>query len=279
MAALPADFLSGESGTVGGWDGARRRLLDRLELPLRAATGRWIDRRAEALPRFAVLLAGAWRPERAGRSAALRRRLERSRHRLEWAIDRPRGEPRLVVLNRLLGAAAPLGRFDWVVVVDDDVVVPNRFLDRFLAVCWWLGFDLAQPAHLRASHAAWRLTRRQPFALARRTAFVEIGPLVAFAPRAAAELLPPPPLGMGWGLDAHWAAVARERGWRVGVVDAVPILHPDPAASSYGHEQAIAEAIELLRDRPYLPKAESQRTLERYPLRQAGALAGRGLAG
>ena len=54
---------------------------------------------------------------------------------------------------------------------------------------------------------------------------VEIGPLTAFHRSVAAELLPFPPLRMGWGLDAHWGGLAQERGWRLGVVDATPIRH------------------------------------------------------
>ena len=33
---------------------------------------------------------------------------------------------------------------------------------------------------------------------------------------------------MGWGLDAHWGAVAAERGWPIGVVDATPDPPPAP---------------------------------------------------
>ena len=38
---------------------------------------------------------------------------------------------------------------------------------------------------------------------------------------------------MGWGLDVHWAALARERGWPIGVVDATPVGHTlRPAADA-----------------------------------------------
>ncbi len=38
---------------------------------------------------------------------------------------------------------------------------------------------------------------------------------------------------MGWGLDVHWAALAREHGWRCGIVDAVSIRHrAAPAAAA-----------------------------------------------
>ena len=96
----------------------------------------------------------------------------------------------------------------------------------------------------------------------RETAFVEIGPLTAFASRTFAALLPFPPLRMGWGLDVHWAALARERGWRCGVIDALPIAHRvAPAAGAYSREAAIAEARVFLADRPYLPAADAGRTL------------------
>ena len=58
---------------------------------------------------------------------------------------------------------------------------------------------------------------------------------------------------MGWGLDVHWAALAREHGWRCGVVDAV--ADPPPrgaAAAAYPREEAIAEARAFLAERPYL---------------------------
>ncbi len=96
----------------------------------------------------------------------------------------------------------------------------------------------------------------------RETSFVEIGPVTAFASATFDTLLPFPPLRMGWGLDAHWAALARERCWRCGVIDAVAIGHrAAPAASAYSHEAAVAEARKFLAQQPYVPAAELQRTL------------------
>ena len=57
---------------------------------------------------------------------------------------------------------------------------------------------------------------------------------------------------MGWGLDAHWAALAHEHGWRCGVTDAVAIRHAAPAADAYSREAAIAEARAFLAERPYV---------------------------
>ena len=96
----------------------------------------------------------------------------------------------------------------------------------------------------------------------RETAFVEIGPVTAFAAAAFPVLLPFPELRMGWGLDVHWAALAREHGWRCGIVDAVSINHrAAPAAAAYARQDAVAEARSFLAERPYLSAREAARTL------------------
>ena len=165
-------------------------------------------------------------------------------------------------LNRLLAAAPPLDGFDWLVVSDDDVELAPRFLDRALALCERLGLDIAQPAQTMRSHAAWRVTRRRPFSLARRTDYVEIGPVTIFSRRAAAELTPFPELRFGWGLDNHWGALARERGWRVGILGGLLVRHgAQEVATTHNQPQAIEEVARFLAGRPYVPTEEAQRTL------------------
>ena len=86
--------------------------------------------------------------------------------------------------------------------------------------------------------------------------------MTAFAARTFPVLLPFPELRMGWGLDVHWAALAREHGWRCGIVDAVSIRHlAAPAAAAYGRADAVAEARSFLAERPYLSAREAGRTL------------------
>jgi len=96
----------------------------------------------------------------------------------------------------------------------------------------------------------------------RETAYVEIGPIVAFQAITFPVLLPFPELRAGWGLDAHWAAIARQHGWRLGIVDATPIRHGlRRIAAAYDREDAIAEGRRFLSDKPYVRASESQRTL------------------
>jgi hypothetical protein len=258
------DFLSGASGTVAGLDGLRRGLRDRLAVGSELASGRRLrlDRAARREPpRRRVLALGVLRPEHGALAAAARSELERSRHQVELRTCPPGALGKFENLNRLL-AEHPLEGRDWLLVIDDDVALPRGFLDRLLFLAERFSLDLAQPAHRLRSHAAWALTRRRPGAVARETAFVEIGPVTAFARSTFSTLLPFPPLRMGWGLDLHWAALARARGWRLGVLDAVAIRHlAAPAASAYSREAAIDEARAFLAEHPYLSAREAQRTL------------------
>jgi GT2 family glycosyltransferase len=256
------DFLSGESGTVSGLDAAQRELYDRL-LDARELLGGWRLGRAarRSPPRRRVLVLSVERPERRELAAAIRSELERSRHEAELRFGTPGGRGKFENLNLLL-AAQPVEEYDWLLVVDDDVVLPRGFLDRTLFLAERFDFQLVQPAHRARSHAAWRVTRRRAGAVARQTPFVEIGPVTAFAHTTFAALLPFPDVRMGWGLDLHWAAVARQNGWRCGVLDAVAIRHcAAPAGSAYSRQAAVAEARALLAERPYVNASEAQTTL------------------
>ncbi len=264
-AAVPAeDFLSGASGTVGGLDAVRRRVTDTLVDGTEVLSGRR-RRLARAAagepPRRKVLVLGVDRPENRARSAAIRAELESSRHEVELHTAAPGVAGKFENLNGLLGEYPAAGH-DWLLVIDDDVELPGGFLDRLLFLSERFSLTLAQPAHRLDSHGAWEVTRRRPWSVVRETAFVEIGPVTAFSSRAFDVLLPFPDLRMGWGLDLHWAAVARELGWRCGVVDAVAIGHRvAPAGAGYPREEAIEEARSFLGARPYLKAREAERTL------------------
>ncbi len=258
------DFLSGASGTVGGLGAVRRGASDEAINAWELFSGGRLrlERAArKAPPRRRVLALGVERPERRELAAAIRLELSRSRHDVELHTCPPRGRGKFENLNLLL-AEHPARDHDWLLIVDDDVELPRGFLDRFLFLCERFSLALAQPAHRLRSHAAWAVTRRRPGSVARETSFVEIGPVTAFSRVTFPVLLPFPPLSMGWGLDVHWAALAREHRWRCGVIDAVSIRHrAAPAAAAYPRQEAVAEARSFLAQRPYLRAAEVERTL------------------
>lgn len=275
----PASFLSGESGAVAGKRLAITRTAADWALGLAGAaalTGLRLDRLAARQAPRRVLVLSIYRPGSLLPGTATR--LASERHDVTFAFGATGSpEPALAGttaladlaggkfenLNRLLAGAPPLDGFDWLIVSDDDVELAPRFMDRALALCERLRLDIAQPAQTQRSHAAWRVTRRRPFSLARRTGYVEIGPVTLFSRRAAAELTPFPELRFGWGLDNHWGALAREHGWRLGILDSLPVRHESQrVASSYGHAEAIDEARRFLAGRRYVTAAEAQRTFE-----------------
>jgi len=258
------DFLSGRSGTVGGLTRIRRVAEDEALNALELAAGRRLRlaraARLEPPPRR-VLAIGVVRPERSVLARTIAAELAGSRHEVELHTCPAGEEGRFENLNGLL-ARHPAAGHDWLLVIDDDVELPRGFLDRFLFLCERFALDLAQPAHRLDSHAAWNVTRRRPGSVVRETSFVEIGPVTAFAQRTFAALLPFPDLRMGWGLDAHWAALARSHRWRCGITDAVSIRHrAAPAGAGYPREAAVAEARSFLSGRAYMTAGELERTL------------------
>ncbi len=236
--------------------------------------GREIDKVAEGMPQRRVLALGVYSDRGAAEIRAAVKRLRRTRHDLQVALGSlgdtaPRLEAETALtemqggkfanLNRLAETASPLAA-DWVLLIDDDVELPRRFLDRLLCVAEELRLDLAQPALSRDSHGAWEVNRRRP-AMARQTQFVEIGPVLLISRRAWRVLAPFPEAGMGWGLCLHWAALAEQHGWRLGVVDATAVRHSRPPATDYDRSAAKAAAAELLAANDHISRAEAERVV------------------
>jgi GT2 family glycosyltransferase len=258
------DFLSGTSGQVWGIGATARATVADCACDVAALVTlqrRRVRGAARAWPRRRVLALAVEREDAPNVLAAARTELLSSRHEVRFESS-PVGERGKFENLDLLLERTPLDGFDWLLVVDDDVALPRGFLDAFMFLAERFDLAMAQPAHRWRSHAAWNVTRRRPFSLVRETSFVEVGPLCALRADTFRTLLPFPPLRFGWGLDAHWSALARSRGWRQGVIDATPIQHGlRRIASSYDPADAIDEGRRFLSERPYTPAAEANRTL------------------
>ena len=127
------DYLSGRSGTLGRRGLAVGALKDAHATlrGSRARIGLW--RAARRLPRRTVHVVGVVRPEHLRTVARLRRELTRSRHAVALHLVAPAPDAgKWANINAAL-AAAPVGDADWLLIVDDDVILPRGFLDRFLA--------------------------------------------------------------------------------------------------------------------------------------------------
>ena len=172
-----------------------------------------------------------------------------------WALDaiHPRlaehtvgQEPggRVDLLNRLFDAAGGKGA-ETLVVADDDCEFAKGDLAALLDAVERADFYLAQPAHAPGSHVSHDITRQRRLSIARRTDFVEIGPLHVVRRPWIERVFPMPgDFGMGYGLDLLWQDLAGE-GCRLGVVDAVTIRHQPPSSQWYdpGPEERRLEAM------------------------------------
>ena len=251
-------------------------LLDARQALLRS--GAALDRAAAEAPPRRVAAYGVYAPEGAGAIAAAIAELQRSRHEVDVVLG-SLGAPapqlrdataiehlaagKLANLNRLAAHSSPAGA-DWVLLIDDDVALPSRFLDRMLVLAERFDLDIFQPALTHTSHTAWPVTRRRP-SLLRRTRFVEMGPAVLMRRDAFAALTPFPEGGMGWGVCLHWAALAKRHGWKLAIADAVPVRHDlRPPASGYDRGAAHAAAAELLRTREHIGWREAGTVLATY---------------
>lgn len=174
-----------------------------------------------------------------------------------WALDRVADEltditvgvgagTKFDLLNEILRRLD--GSFEWLVVSDDDLVFTRGDVAALQRRCSRAGLDLAQPgrADPGVSHpitAARRLSR------ARRTSFVEIGPLFVVGPRWRDRILPfPPGWGMGWGLELDWFRLAEE-GCVLGIVDSLPVRHEGMAGEDYDAEGEYERLLQLFEAR------------------------------
>ena len=258
------DFLSGTSGQVHGIRATTRAAVadavcDAAGL---ATLEPWRLRRAAASsPRRRVLVLTIERTDVPNVLAAARAELACSHHAVDVVGGFVGDRGKFQNLNALLESHPVMG-YDWLLVLDDDVRLPRGFLDGLVFLAERFDLALAQPAHRWRSHAAWAVTRRRPLSVVRETQFVEIGPVCALRADTLSQLLPFPALRFGWGLDAHWSAVAQRHGWRMGVIDALPVDHGlRRIAASYDREAAVAEARGFLAERPYTTATEAQRTV------------------
>jgi transposase-like protein len=129
---------------------------------------------------------------------------------------------------------------------DDDIAVPEGLLDESLYLYREADLKIFMPAHCFRSYTSFEITRPWWNTVARRTHFVECGPLTGFHKDTFERLLPFPSLRWGWGLDVHWSELARREGWNIGIIDSCPIRHLRSVATTYNDAPARAEALRFL---------------------------------
>lgn len=210
---------------------------------------RLMRKNSEAIPSRNVLVVGVEVPSRSEDLKKVLRRVSESRHRVT-AESVPLRDEKGKYQNINAGLLDfCLDDFDWLIVLDDDVALPSRFLDNFLYVAESANLQLCQPAHTLHSFQSYNLTRRESNCLARVTHFVECGPLTAFHRSIFRHVVPFPELRWAWGTDIYWSELAQSKEFRLGVVDCTPVTHLRRLGRSYDGDVARNEAIRFLQDK------------------------------
>jgi hypothetical protein len=231
-----------------GWRGYRGGRVTDPVFDLRLALNpryRALARHAAKMPSRRVHIASVDVPGRRNALESVLRTLTASRHNVTVSLA-PLGDRGKFENINLALRDVDLRSVDWLIVVDDDVALPSRFLDRFLYASEAASLRISQPAHRFRSHTTYQVTQRVWNSLVHTTRFVECGPLTAFHRDIFGYVMPFPETRWSWGLDLIWAEMARREGFRIGVVDATPIKHLRPVAQSYDAGAAEAEMQELL---------------------------------
>lgn len=186
-----------------------------------------------------------------------------------WALDDVVGDLAGVTVGSGSGAKLPLlnellrrsgSRAEWLVVSDDDVTFERGDVVGLVSLCTRAGLDLAQPARTDSA-VDHEITTARRLSLARRTSFVEIGPLFVVGPGWRDRIVPfPEERGMGWGLELEWHELHRE-GCALGIVDAVRVRHEGFRGEDYDDRTEVHRVHEELATRGFGGWSDVQSTL------------------
>lgn len=171
------------------------------------------------------------------------------------------------LLNQLL-TEIKIDEFEFVIVCDDDIILPANFLDRYLELVARHDFALAQPARTHNSFIDHPFVEQLDGLAARRTRFVEIGPLFSIHRSAFQFILPFDEASpMGWGYDFFWPHVISNAGLKMGIIDAVPVAHSlRKPVVYYEYDKTRKEMEDFLAHRPHLSPDEAFFIIDSYAL-------------
>jgi len=177
--------------------------------------------------------------------------------------DKP--EPKFVLLNKIL-LQEKIHQYDYILFCDDDIKLRSNFLDNFIKLQEKYDFALAQPARTHNSFIDHHFVEQLDGITARRTRFVEIGPLFSVRRDAYPIILPFDESSfMGWGFDFVWPYFIEKMGLRMGIIDAVPVEHSiRKPVMNYNYDAANKAMMNYLSKSPHLSKEEAFRILESY---------------
>jgi glycosyltransferase involved in cell wall biosynthesis len=190
-----------------------------------------------------------------------------------------RERPKFQIINDLL-TKEKLNQYDYVILMDDDIVLPALFLDQFIALQERLDFVIAQPARTSNSYIDHPIVEQQRGVLARRTLFVEIGPVVSFHKSVFGIVFPFDLTSpMGWGYENVWAHRLEQARMKMGIIDVVPVDHSLRKPVAFYHwDEANRQRSLYLSKHEHTPIDQCFRVLDVISMKEAPKQHGNGIA-
>lgn len=173
--------------------------------------------------------------------------------------------PKFTLMNQLL-QQENLQNYDFILFSDDDVTLPQGFLESYIEAQGRYDFALAQPARAWHSFYDHKMVLRKPWLKARQTQFVEIGPVFSLDARAAKIILPfDESSPMGYGYDFCWPVGIATAGLKMGIIDSVSVDHSyRPQGAAYSTAQNNSMMNHYLSANAHLPKGEAMRVMKTH---------------
>lgn len=177
--------------------------------------------------------------------------------------------PKFVLLNRLMQGISK-DDYDFILICDDDILLPESFVEHLLDRQQHYDLALAQPARTHDSYIDHPIVEQVDGLDARQTRFVEIGPVVSLRRDAALHILPfDESSGMGWGVDFVWPVIMEQANLKMGIIDSVPVAHKlRPPVENYTHSEAESQMIAYLSDKPHLSREAAMVVIASHPAQQ-----------
>ena len=172
--------------------------------------------------------------------------------------------PKFKILNMLL-SDIEIENYDYLIITDDDIVLPDNFLDLYIDTVEKVDFSLSQPARSRFSELSHDITEVNKELMARQTNFVEIGPLFAIRRELYEKILPfDESSPMGWGYDFVWPYVVQQEQLKMGIIDTAYINHSiRKTAGFYSHKSSMEEMDVFLKNNKHVERKEAFTVLNR----------------
>jgi GT2 family glycosyltransferase len=174
--------------------------------------------------------------------------------------------PKFKIINNIINQEN-LDKYEYVLITDDDVIMPIDFLDQYLGLQSEVGFALAQPARTNNSYIDHPIVGQHPGLRARQTRFVEIGPVVSFHKSIYNKIFPFDLTSpMGWGYENVWAYELERYNMTMGIIDNTPVDHSiRRAVENYNWNLVDQQRTNLFNSKKHIKTEECHQVLSVIP--------------